>query len=69
MYTTILHFYREIAKAAEEIKKYDAPVMYDGLLWPPFPGIYPEPERKFQERLDMECRDSDTFLCSFPKAG
>lgn len=43
--------------------------MYEGITWPPFPGLYPEPEKKFQEKKDMECRETDVFLCSFPKAG
>ncbi|XP_076094498.1 sulfotransferase 1C2-like isoform X1 [Mytilus galloprovincialis] len=45
------------------------PFMYDGIIWIPFPGLYPEPEKKFKQIRDMECRDSDVFLCSFPKAG
>ena len=45
------------------------PVVYDGVVFPPFPGIFPEPERKFKEKSEMECRESDVFLCSFPKAG
>lgn len=45
------------------------PVVYDGVVFLPFPGIFPEPERKFKEKSEMECRESDVFLCSFPKAG
>jgi hypothetical protein len=45
------------------------PFVYDGVAFLPFPGIFPEPERKFKEISEMECRESDVFLCSFPKAG
>lgn len=56
-------------KILEAMKAARGPFIYDGLLFPPMPGIYPDPAKKFIEINDMECRDSDVFLCSFPKAG
>lgn len=52
-----------------EMMKKTKPALYDGKLWPPFPGFSPDPEQKFEMRANMECRDSDVFLCSYPKAG
>ena len=51
------------------MKSMGGPFKYDGLVWPPMPGICPNPEQKFKEICELECRDSDVFVCSFPKAG
>lgn len=53
----------------EQIMKMGGPFMYDNVVWPPFPGLCPDSEKKFKEKQDMECLDTDVFLCSFPKAG
>lgn len=53
----------------EQMHSIGGPFKYDGLVWPGIPGIYPDPKEKFKEICELECRDSDVFVCCFPKAG
>lgn len=45
------------------------PFMYDGVMMPPMPGLFPDTEKKLKAKSEMEVRDTDIFLCSYPKAG
>ncbi|XP_052094792.1 amine sulfotransferase-like [Mytilus californianus] len=60
---------KDMKSLGEKIRKMGGPFMYDNVMWPPFPGLCPDSEKKFKEKQDMECRDTDVFICSFPKAG
>ena len=60
---------RNFMEISEKMKSMGGPFKYDGLVWPPMPGICPDPEQKFKDICELECRDSDVFVCSFPKAG
>lgn len=45
------------------------PVIFDGMVLPPFPPLVQDAKKRFEEIRNMEYRKDDIILAIYPKSG
>lgn len=45
------------------------PVIFDGMILPPFPPLVQDAKKRFEEVRNMEYRKDDIILAIYPKSG
>jgi hypothetical protein len=53
----------------QEADKRPEPIVFDGMVLPPFLPLKQDPKKRFEEIRNLECRKDDVILVAFPKSG
>lgn len=49
--------------------KHTGPIVFDGMVVPPFPPLLQDARKRFEEIKNMECRKDDVIVVTYPKSG
>uniref|UniRef100_K1PZN7 Sulfotransferase 1C3 n=1 Tax=Magallana gigas TaxID=29159 RepID=K1PZN7_MAGGI len=63
-FNTVSKYIKETSKP-----KPTGPLVFDGMVVPPFPPLLQDAGKRFEEIKNMECRKDDVIIVTYPKSG